>query len=192
MKSDQKLNQNNMPDGLSENTVVEILTRVSRRISQHKKYIFDGHDAEDIVQRGIYEGLRVIANGKYDRRRGKGGSPEENLERFMSVHIRCRLSNYKRDMLRKNNGGAKRGIVSPVSLTDLVVAADESSDHADDTLHREMIAKIKSILSSTPEMLTDFYRLMDGSSLPPQRKAKLRQRILEILEGLKYGVQEED
>lgn len=192
MKQDQKLSSTNMPDGLAESVVVEILTRVSRRIAKHKKYIFDGHETEDIVQRGIYEGLRAIANGKYDNERGKGGTPEDNLERFMSVHIRRRLSNYKRDMLRKNNGGAERGIINPVSLTDLVVVAGESPDHADETLHREMMAKVKSALSSTPEMLTDFYRLMDGSSLPPQRKTKLRQRIVEILEDLQYGVEEED
>ena len=190
MKQDQKLHE--MPDCLSERVVVEILTRVSRRIAKHKKYIFDGHEEEDIVQRGIYEGLRAIANGKYDKERGKGHSAEDSLERFMSVHIRRRLSNYKRDMLRKNSGGKAKGIINPVSLTDLVVVEEVGVDHAEETLHREMIVKIKSALCATPEMLTDFYRLMDGSSLPPQRKLKLRQRIVEILEGLQYGVQEED
>lgn len=180
-----------MPDGLAESAVVEILTRVSRRIANHKKYVFDGHEIEDIVQRGVYEGLLVIASGKYNILRGRGGSPEENLERFMSVHIRRRLSNYKRDMMRKNNAGGGRGIINPVSLTDIVVDG-ESPDHADEILHGEMLRKIKSRLSSTPDMLTDFYRMMDGASLSSQRKSKLRERISEILEELKYGVEEED
>jgi hypothetical protein len=55
-----------------------------------------------------------------------------------------------------------------------------------------MIVKIKSVLSATPEILTDFYRVMDGAFVPPQRKLKLRQRIREILEDLQYGVEKED
>jgi hypothetical protein len=180
------------PDGMTETQVVAVLTRVSARIAKHKKYVFDGHEEFDIVQRGIYEGLRIIAKGKYNPSRGKGGSPEESLERFMSVHIRRRLSNYKRDMLRKNNAGGELGIRNPLSLTDFPVVDKEIPDSAEELTHREMIVKIKSVLSATPEILTDFYRVMDGAFVPPQRKLKLRQRIREILEDLQYGVEKED
>ncbi len=178
---------------MNEEQIVEILTKVSRRIAKNKKYIFDGHEEIDIVQRGIYEGLKAIKKGLYDAKKGNGATPEESLERFMTIHIRRRLSNYKRDMMRKNFGGVNNEFINPISLesANMVCSADVI-DHADKIMHDEMIVRIKSALSSSPEMLTDFYRLMDGSQLPSQRKIKLRQRVIEILEELNYGVQEED
>jgi hypothetical protein len=95
-------------------------------------------------------------------------------------------------MLRKNNAGGELGIRNPLSLTDFPVVDKEIPDSAEELTHREMIVKIKSVLSATPEILTDFYRVMDGAFVPPQRKLKLRQRIREILEDLQYGVEKED
>lgn len=179
-------------DGLTETEIIATLEGVSGRIAKHRKYIFDGHTEDDIVQRGIYEGLKCIANGKYEASKGRGGTPADSLKRFMNVHIRRRLSNYKRDMMRKNNAGGKGGVVNPLSLMDFMVEGRESADNIDDSIHREMIARIKSGLSNTPEMLTDFYRMMDGANVSQQNKVKLRQRIVEILKDLGYGFQEED
>ena len=74
-----------MPSNMSEQEVVETITRVAQKLA--RKFRFGYHAYEDIVQEGILEGLKGLE--KYDE-----GRP---LENFMWTHIRNRLYNYKRD-----------------------------------------------------------------------------------------------
>jgi hypothetical protein len=43
--------------------------------------------------------------------------------------------------------------------------------------------RIKRDLSKTPDLLNDFYRVVDGVNIPQQRKLRLKDRIKEILNG---------
>ncbi len=181
------------PPGLSPEKTVEILQSISETLAE--RYLF-GHSVsfDDLVQQGILEGLECIASGLYKPekyyRKDIENSPEICLRRFMSRHIRNRLSNYKR-----NN--SRRGPENKISKHDLLhtLTLDENlngknDNHEMDVCNNELIKKIKSQLSKTPDMLNDFYRLMDGANLQSQRKLKLQDKIREILAGEESGKEE--
>ncbi len=74
-----------IPPNYTEEEVVSILERIGRRLAH--KFRFGYHDSDDIKQQAVLEGWKGLA--EYD-----GVRP---LENFLSVHIRNRMVNFKRD-----------------------------------------------------------------------------------------------
>lgn len=193
------------PAGLTAQKTAEILEAVARRIvmSNPRKYVFGYNSAEDIIQHGIYKGLECIAEGKYHPEKhikeGAEGSPEISLIRFMSIHIRNRLINYKRDESRRavdeaNDYAAnntKHSLMNPILMGDHE-GPGVVYDYSGVLECEEIIERIRGGLRGQPEMLMDFGRLIDGAFIPSQRKSRLRQKIGEILGGRQYGAAEEE
>lgn len=82
--SKRKLNLQ-IPDNLDEKKLLEVIKEVAP--PHCKKYSFPGHTEEDMMQIAIMEGI----DGAH---RWDGKRP---LKNFLSIHIRNRLYNYKRN-----------------------------------------------------------------------------------------------
>ena len=74
-----------VPSGYSEQEVLDIIEIVSNRLAY--RFRFGYHDTDDLKQQAFLEALKGLE--KYD---GK-----HRLENFLSVHIKNRLCNFKRD-----------------------------------------------------------------------------------------------
>lgn len=161
---------------MTQEQIGKLLEKVATRIVMKNpgKYVFGYNSVEDIIQQGVYKGLEIIAEGKYKPEKylkGNGAdSPETSMMRFMSVHIRRRLINYKRDNMRREMGA--------VNLGDY-----EGPGVEHEIENQEMVEKVKRGLSNTPGVLSDFMRMLDGLSLPAQRKELVREKVWEILYG---------
>lgn len=181
------------PTGLTSEQVAEVLFRVAERVvRKHKSYVFGYNSEDDIIQQGVFEGIRCIARGKYKPelfiRDGKDNSPVPCLERFMSVHIKNRLFNYKRDNSRRNVKNSypanetKYNLMHPLQLSEALIENPQLSSL--DIIHyHDILVRIKNDLSKTPDLINDFYRIIDGVNIPQQRKTRLKERVREILYG---------
>lgn len=182
----------NPPNGLTSDEVCEILYRTAEKIVRKNKYYVFGYNSEDdIIQQGVFEALRCIARGKYKPelfvREGRDNSPQSCLERFMSVHINNRLFNYHRDNSRRSTTNSypanetKYNLMHPLSLDETFL--ENAEINSIDVIHyHDILLRIKRDLSRTPDLLNDFYRVVDGVTLPQQRKLRLKERIQEILD----------
>ena len=86
-----------IPSNMSEQEVVDTITKVSERLSN--KYTFAFYTAEDIRQEAFILGMEALE--RYDE-----GKP---LENFLFVHIGNRLKNFKRDnYFRHDEGKAEK------------------------------------------------------------------------------------
>lgn len=182
----------NPPNGLTSDEVCEILYRTAEKIVRKNKYYVFGYNSEDdIIQQGVFEALRCIARGKYKPelfvREGRDNSPQSCLERFMSVHINNRLFNYHRDNSRRSTANSypanetKYNLMHPLSLDETFL--ENAEINSIDVIHyHDILLRIKRDLSRTPDLLNDFYRVVDGVTLPQQRKLRLKERIQEILD----------
>jgi hypothetical protein len=183
----------NPPEGLTRDQVGEILQRIATKVvRKNKSYIFGYNSEEDIIQQGVIFGIICMARGKYRPelflREDRDNSPQSCLERFMSVHINHRLFNYRRDNSRRNvetsypANDMKYNLMHPLPLDEAFIANSDS--HSIDIIHyHDTLMRIKKDLSKTPDLLNDFYRVVDGVNIPQQRKLRLKDRIKEILDG---------
>lgn len=182
----------------AEAEVVAIIGRVSRAVAA--RYRFGYHDAEDMAQEATIEALEVIEEGKYD--------PGRPLENFLYRHLRRRLSNFKRkywarmerpcsccdvanppaepckkfeDWRRRN--ATKRNIMRPIGMGQVndereVNMRDESEAHEEATI-RELRSMIDRRLPVS--LRADYLRLLDGRSIPAERRESIREAVSSIL-----------
>ena len=85
-KNKDKARAKQIPAGYSEDEIITILYRVANRFAA--RFTFGANDIEDIKQQAVLEGWKGLS--KYDSSYG-------GLETFLTVLVRNRLFNYKRD-----------------------------------------------------------------------------------------------
>jgi len=83
-----------IPNGYTEQEVIEIIDRISTRLAS--KFKFGYHEVEDMKQQVFLEVLKPDKNGitileKFDTEKGN------SLDSFLWIHARNRLHNFKRD-----------------------------------------------------------------------------------------------
>ena len=169
-----------IPQNLSEQEVVETITKVARKLAP--KYVFASYEVEDIEQEAFMMGVEGLK--RYDT--------NKPLENFMYTHINNRLKNFKRDnYYRFDYGNAqkiqdrKKSILEPVDITALycVSTDDETVDNAHLS---EMIELIDRRLPA--DLRGDYLKLRTNSPLPKGRKATIIQAIEDIINGDFDGV----
>lgn len=172
------------------------IEKVARRLAP--RYTFGHFDEDDIFQEGIIIGMSGILH-HYDS--------ERPLENFMSVHMKNRLHNFRRnnyirydtlcvackhllesqycDMcknkLRVSN--AKKNVIDAITL-DLVDDEEEPSmsqcfNVIDEVELDNMVRLIDIHLPIT--LREDYLRLLDGVSIPRNRREKVENAITELL-----------
>ena len=164
-----------IPQNLSEQEVVETITKVARKLAP--KYIFASYEVEDIEQEAFMMGVEGLK--RYDT--------NKPLENFMYTHINNRLKNFKRDnYYRFDYGNAqkiqdrKKSILEPADITALYCVSIDD-DTVDNAHLSEMIELIDRRLPA--DLRSDYLKLRTNSPLPKGRKAIIIQAIEDILNG---------
>ncbi len=143
---------------------------VAKRVAT--KFTFPNYDVEDIVQEAYIMGMDALS-------RWDGVRP---LENFLSVHIRRRLMNLKRDKYFRPNSKVqeeKKKLMdaSPVEDIKNLIRASAESDNIE---FRELLGYIDKHLPVG--LRKDYIKLINDDILSRQAKNSLCEVLREILE----------
>lgn len=198
-----------IPDGLTEQDVLNVISKVVRRLAS--KFKFGYHEIDDIKQQAYIEAHAGLE--KYD-----GIRP---LENFIWTHIRNRLFNFKRDNYERpgtpcdscefiggngcqkhadmidceqynnwvNRNIRKKNIVCPIELGNVCDENEDNMktyDHVDDDITFREIKKI--IDKRLPvDMRGDYVRMLYDVRIPKQRRIEIQEEIIHIVRESEYG-----
>jgi DNA-directed RNA polymerase specialized sigma24 family protein len=159
---------------MTQDQVVAVITRVSNRLAG--KYTFPNYEKEDIAQEAFIIGMEAM--NRYD-----GVRP---LENFLSIHIKNRLNNFKRDnYYRPDEGKAqiiqngKKKLLDASSIDNIkyLVVNSECSESLEE---RELYEYIDIHLPAN--MRSDFLRFKNDLPLTKTKKNNLVAELRSILE----------
>jgi DNA-directed RNA polymerase specialized sigma24 family protein len=140
------------------------------------KFTFPNYEADDITQEAFIIGMEAM--NRYDEMRP--------LENFLSVHIKNRLKNFKRDnYYRPDEGKAEKIQQGKKKLLDAqsVDTMREfliSSEVSDNLEQRELVEYID--INLPAQMRSDYLRFMNDQPLSKTKKANLIAELKIILE----------
>jgi len=163
---------------MTQEQVVSTIITVSNRLAS--KYTFPNYDVGDIEQEAFIIGMEAM--NRYD-----GVRP---LENFLSIHIKNRLKNFKRDHYYRPDEGKARQIqndkkklldASSIDNIKYLVTNCECSENLEE---RELYEYIDIHLPAN--MRSDFLRFKNDQPLTKTKKANLIAQLREILERF-YG-----
>jgi DNA-directed RNA polymerase specialized sigma24 family protein len=152
-----------IPEGYTEEQVIQIIQEVSKRLSH--SFTFDIFAAEDIEQECFPLALKALE--KYDGR--------TELRNFLSVHLRNRLHNLRRDWMSMSQEKHRLLRAAPLEA--------EPQSKQSSVLSKLEDAELRDYLNRNipPDLRPDFLRLCDGYSLSHHRKKIIIAAIREIL-----------
>jgi len=153
------------------------IQKVSKKMST--KYAFINYDKEDIEQEAFIMCINAIP-------RYNGSIP---LEHFLLCHLSNRLKNLKRD-----KANARHASIIYATSIDVVSQQNESfllEDNVEDNMHCEEI-KRKIDLNLPAEYREDYLMMINGISIPPTRRKKIRDMIENILFPSSYLEKEDE
>lgn len=149
-----------IPPGMTEEQVLTTLETVVDRFK--RKYKFGSYTEDDIKQEAYI--LCLAALEKYD-----GIRP---LENFLSVHLRNRLFNFRRNNITK--------IVEDVQLDDNFdpIASDSSRlvVHIEENIDTEFSVDLR----------YDWLKMKDGVKLPRVRTERLKKEVKNLINGREW------
>lgn len=83
----------NVPPGQTKESVTEIIERVVNALAG--RFTFGIHSEDDIKQELWVIALQALTEGRYD--------PSRPLDKFLYIHLRNRISNFKRDHFHRSD-----------------------------------------------------------------------------------------
>ena len=159
---------------MTEEQVISTITRVSTRLAS--KYTFPNYEEEDIAQEAFIIGMEAM--NRYDEVRP--------LENFLSIHIKNRLKNFKRDnYYRPDEGKAeqiqqgKKKLLDAGSIEDIRFYITTSAQ-SDSLEQRELVEYIDLHLPAS--LRADLLRFKNDQSLTKTKKANLLNELRVIME----------
>lgn len=159
---------------MTEEQVVSTISKISSRLAS--KYTFPNYEADDISQEAFIIGMEAL--DRYD-----GVRP---LENFLSIHIKNRLNNFKRDhYYRQDDGNAeqiqqnKKKLLDAGSIDEIrnFILAQNVSDNIEE---RELIDYID--LRLPANMRSDYLRFKNDQNLTKTKRNQLVACLKEIVE----------
>jgi len=159
---------------MTEEQVILTISKISSRLAN--KFTFANYEEEDIAQEAFIIGMDAM--DRYDEKRP--------LENFLSVHIKNRLMNFKRDnYYRPDEGKAeqiqqgKKKLLEAQSVDTIqnFLTVAESSCSLES---RELLEYIDNHLPAN--MRSDYLRFRNEQSLTKTKKAKLVEELRAIME----------
>jgi len=199
-----------VPDNMTEEEVVAIITKISKRLAQ--KFTFGYYDRDDIAQEAFIIGMQGLE--KYDSTRP--------LENFLWVHIRNRLKNYKRNEYERldspcvnctySDGDicdehddimscksyrnwfyrnqSKKNLMNPIGLSNVDDVQEQymrTCEIADDIAsHSELKQMIDDNLPT--ELRADYLRMLTSIYVPKNKRERVQQAVRDILEKYNYDI----
>jgi hypothetical protein len=159
---------------MTQEQVVSTIISVSDRLAN--KYTFPNYEKDDIAQEAFIIGMEAM--NRYD-----GVRP---LENFLSIHIKNRLKNFKRDHYYRPDEGKAQEIqkgkkklldASNIDNIKYLVINSECSASLEE---RELCDHIDNSLPAN--MRSDFLRFKNDQSLTKTKKTQLFNELRAILE----------
>ncbi len=159
---------------MTEEQVVSTISKISSRLAS--KYTFPNYEADDISQEAFIIGMEAL--DRYD-----GVRP---LENFLSIHIKNRLNNFKRDnYYRQDEGNAeqiqqgKKKLLDASSIDEIrnFILVQDVSDNLE---QRELIEYID--LHLPANMRSDYLRFKNEQNLTKTKRNQLVVCLKEIVE----------
>jgi DNA-directed RNA polymerase specialized sigma24 family protein len=163
-----------IPKNMTEEQVVSTIYRISSRLAT--KYTFPNYEADDIAQEAFIIGMEAM--NRYDEVRP--------LENFLSIHIKNRLKNFKRDnYFRPDEGKAekiqqgKKKLLDASSIDEVrnFLVYSEASENIEE---RELVEYIDQHLPAN--MRSDYLRFMNDQPLTKTKKTNLISELQSIVE----------
>lgn len=159
---------------MTEEQVVSTILKISSRLAS--KYTFPNFEQDDISQEAFIIGMEAL--DRYD-----GIRP---LENFLSIHIRNRLKNFKRDnYYRPDEGKAeeiqkgKKKLLDAGNIDDMR-AFIIAKEYASSLEERELLEYIDKNLSTN--LRSDYLRFKNEQPLSKTKKSHLVEELRNILE----------
>ena len=147
--------------GMTETEVLNLILKISLRIA--KKFPIPGYEPEDIQQECYL--MAVDALERYDE--------QLPLENFLSIHLRNRVFNFRRDHY------VRKQAVLDTECIDFVEDDILDSDNTESEVEcKELWNRIDTELPAN--LREDYLRLLDGVSIPSKRKKKLLEALASI------------
>ena len=168
-----------IPQGYTEKQVLEIIDRVVSILAS--KFRFGYLSIEDMKQEGT-----IIAIESLERFEAERGF---TLDNFLYTVVHNGLFNFKRKHYARNDPVSSPHNETKKKLIDTVEIESEELLGGDEDFHINMEYKelIEIINSRLPMNLrADYIRMLHKVDVPKNRKLKLRQAILDILEDIKH------
>ena len=179
-----------IPKGMSESEVLEVINKIADRYAY--KFRFGYFEAEDIRQEAV-----IIAMEALDRY--EEGRP---LENFLAVHVKNRLTNFKRDKYyrqtkenseaQKKHNKSKKFLMEPLDIYNI---RDEQEmnmriddEFVDDCEQDEIIQIIN--MNLDVGLRSDYLRIKDGCYVAKPRREKILEEINNILRDNGYEERE--
>jgi DNA-directed RNA polymerase specialized sigma24 family protein len=163
-----------IPKNMTEEQVVSTILKISSRLAN--KYTFPNFEQDDISQEAFIIGMEAL--DRYD-----GIRP---LENFLSIHIRNRLKNFKRDhYYRPDEGKAeeiqrgKKKLLDAGNIDDMR-AFIIAKEYASSLEERELLEYIDKNLPIA--LRGDYLRFKNEQPLTKTKKSHLVEELRNILE----------
>lgn len=159
---------------MTEEQVVSVIYKIASRLAS--KFTFPNYEEEDIAQEAFIIGMEAM--NRYDEVRP--------LENFLSIHIKNRLMNFKRDnYYRPDDGKAekiqqgKKKLLDAQSMDDMknLLLAAQGSDNLET---KELIEYIDSNLPIN--LRADYLRFRNDQPLTKTKRAKLIEELRAVVE----------
>ena len=172
--------------------MIETINKVVNRYAHKFKFVL--YEADDLRQEAFIIAMEAL--DRYDENRP--------LENFLAVHVKNRLSNFKRDkFFRKNpdvqNGNSekrnnvKKFLMEPLNIELIRDEHEDNMKQMDSFIDHVDTAEIFNLIDEYLDISfrADYLRIMHGVYVPKPRREQIYQEICKIFERHKEGDYEE-
>ena len=177
-----------IPKGMTEEQVVETTNKVINRYAH--KFRFGYYDADDIKQEAFIIAMEAL--DRYDN--------DRPLENFLAVHVKNRLSNFKRDKFFRrpidpdNNqpppkSEAKRFLMEPLNIESIRDEHEINLSDADDFVEAVDTAELFLLIDQylPISFRADYLRMMHDVYVPKPRRQQIHKEIISIFQQYHRG-----
>lgn len=177
-----------IPKGMTEEEVVETINKVVNRYAYRFKFGY--YDTDDIKQEAFIIAMEAL--DRYDN--------DRPLENFLAVHVKNRLSNFKRDKFFRRpqdfaNGElpprseAKKFLMEPLNIENIRDEHEANMSDADDFVEAVDTAELFLLIDQyLPIALrADYLRMMHGVYVPKPRREQIHEEISSIFRKHQWG-----
>ncbi len=172
-----------IPKGMTEEQVIETINKVVSRYAN--RFRFGYYDADDIKQEAFIIAMEAL--DRYDN--------DRPLENFLAVHVKNRLSNFKRDKFFRRpqdspdgelppRSEAKKFLMEPLNIENIRDEHEANMSSTDDFIEAVDTAELFLLIDQhlAPSFRADYLRMMHGVYVPKPRREQIHQEIISIFQ----------
>ena len=172
-----------IPKGMTEEQVVATINKVVSRYAN--RFRFGYYDADDIKQEAFIIAMEAL--DRYDN--------DRPLENFLAVHVKNRLSNFKRDKFFRRpadpdndqlppKSEIKKFLMEPLNIETIRDEHEVNMSNSDDFVEAVDTAELFLLIDQhlSISFRADYLRMMHGVYVPKPRREQIHQEIISIFQ----------